>query len=116
VLKTILKYAITATIGWLLSFVTKKMAEVKSNQHIAEKAVDDAAKETDSVVKTTKEAREDYRPASTPSDLAQRLRERDADPKAKAGSAGTNHDPGPVKIDPGPAGGSLPKPPNIPGT
>lgn len=116
VFKVALKYAITAAIGWLLSFVTKKMSEVKRTEEIAEKAVDDASKETQVVVKTTKDERENYKSPTTPADLAKRLRERDIDPKAKAGSAGTDKDPGPTRIDPEPAKGSVPKPPVIPGT
>lgn len=116
-LQVLFKYVITATVGALLTWATKWMADQRAKAKIAEDAVDMAAKETQDVVKTTADARANYTNPTDPGDLAKRLRERTSgDAKAKAGIGGTNHDPGPVKIDPEPAKGAMPKPPQPPTT
>lgn len=110
--KFIIKYAVTATVGALLTWVTTWMRDKREKQQVADDAVNKAAGETQDVVKTTADARANYSNPTDPGDLAQRLRERTSgDAKNKAGSGGTNHDPAPVRIDPEPAKGAMPKPP-----
>lgn len=113
-MKLILKYVITAVIGAVLTWVTELFRDKRTAQQIGDDAVGKASDETQNVIKGTADARAGYTPASDPDDLARRLRERDRDPKAKAGSAGNDQDPGPVRIDPEPAKGNLPKPPDKP--
>lgn len=110
---TLVKWVITATIGWLLSWITGKFKQSQTDQKIAEDAVAKAAGETQVVVKETKDIRDNYTNPTDPGDLAKRLRDRESgDAKHKGGTGGTNHDPAPVRIDPLPAQGNMPRPPD----